>query len=57
MALFLPFNVVVLAVWGRNMWADWRQPFHWEHNPLYLLPTILLVEAVVSSEASTLRPM
>jgi len=44
MFFLLPFNVVILAVWGRNLWANWRQPFSGDHDILPLLPILGLVQ-------------
>jgi len=41
----LPFNVTIIAVWGRNLWADWRHPFTTtDHDALPLLPVLAVVQ-------------
>ena len=43
--LFLaPFHAVILAVWGRDLWADWRHPLTSDHNVLRLTPILGVVE-------------
>jgi len=48
MVVLLPFNVTVLAVWGRNLWVNWRHPFPRNYDVLHILPLVVLVELWVS---------
>ena len=49
MFFLLPFHAVILAVWGRNLWTDWRNPFHSDHSVLQILPVLGVVEMGWSS--------
>lgn len=46
----LPFSVLTLVVWGRNLWTDWRYPFAADHNPLHIVPLLGIIELSGSEE-------
>jgi hypothetical protein len=46
--VLIPFNAPVLAVWGRNIWADWRNPFPGDWDTIRILPLLVLVWLCVS---------
>lgn len=51
MVTLIPFNAPVLAVWGRNVWADFRHPFPGDHDALRILPLLMLVSLIVSGRS------
>jgi hypothetical protein len=48
LVVLIPFNAPVLAVWGRNIWADWRNPFPGDWDAIRILPLLTLVWLCVS---------
>lgn len=54
MVTLVPFNAPVLAVWGRNIWADFRHPFPADYDIFRILPLMMLVSLAVSGR--TPRP-
>jgi hypothetical protein len=51
----LPFEAVILPVWGRYIWADWKHAFPSEDNLLWLMSPLfflLLVQYGRASEAT-----
>ena len=56
MVVLIPFNAPVLAVWGRNIWADWRNPFPGDWDTIRILPLLTLVWLCVSGRPIRPRP-
>jgi hypothetical protein len=54
--VLIPFNAPVLAVWGRNIWADWRNPFPGDWDTIRILPLLTLVWLCVSGRPIKPRP-
>lgn len=46
--LLVPFNAPVLAVWGRNVWADYRNTFPGDYDALRIAPLSLLTMTCLS---------
>ena len=44
----VPFNAPILAVWGRNVWADYRHAFPGDFDAIRILPLLVLVSLCVS---------
>lgn len=44
----VPFNAPILAVWGRNVWADYRHAFPGDYDAIRILPLLVLVSLCVS---------
>ena len=55
--VLIPFNAPVLAVWGRNIWADYRNPFPGDWDALRILPLLALVWLCVSGRSIKPRPL
>lgn len=47
----VPFNAPVLAVWGRNIWTDHRNPFPGDYDAIRILPLLALVCLCVSGRS------
>jgi hypothetical protein len=56
LVVLIPFNAPVLAVWGRNIWADWRNPFPGDWDIIRISPLLTLVWLCVSGRAVKPRP-
>jgi len=56
LVVLIPFNAPVLAVWGRNIWADWRNPFPGDWDTMRILPLLALVWLCVSGRPIRPRP-
>lgn len=42
----LPFNIAILPVWMRYMWADWRHPFPSEYDIIWSMPPLAFLLAI-----------
>jgi hypothetical protein len=56
LTVLIPFNAPVLAVWGRNIWADYRNPFPGDFDALRILPLLTLIWLLVSGRPIKSRP-
>ena len=55
--VLIPFNAPVLAIWGRNIWADYRKSFPGDCDVLRVLPLLTLVWLCVSGRSFKPRPL
>ena len=54
LTFLLPFNLVTLGVWARNLWLDWKSSFASDHNVARVVPLLVLVQ--LSSIPTEIRP-
>ena len=44
LTFILPYHLVPMFVWARNLWLDWRTGFSSNHNVLRVIPLLGVVE-------------
>ncbi|WVF65699.1 hypothetical protein IAT40_000430 [Kwoniella sp. CBS 6097] len=52
MLLMTPYNVPTLFVWARSLWFKWEHAFATDHNPLSVLPAIMVACMSVPQEGA-----